>query len=237
MNRKALILVVGCALTGAAGADRHPKAAEIQAYIDRNPIEPRLVEMTKGISRQSLSLNEQGYEAYEQKRYDAAIEKFREAMNADDRNSLPYYNAACSMALKYAALSDRDKPAMEMRILRYLKQAIERHWYWGLWMMADSDLDAVRRFSAGGDVEGLSITLRTDIEYGDLYNVLHRDGTFTNFTNREGGKELGRGYFCIIGSYVLRHMPLATTGPDSPPASHVNYVTRIDEFQPLRLGK
>ena len=240
MNRKSLVLAL--ALAGAViapvGADRHPKAAQIQAYIDMNPIESKIPEMTKRITAESLALNTQGYEAYEQKRYETALQKFKQAISADDGNSLAYYNAACVMALTYASLPVGDRlPSMEMVILRYLRQAIERHWYWGLWMMADSDLDSVRRFSWEGGVDGLTLSLSKDPEDGNVDTILHDDGTVTNVTESPGGAIRLEGYFCIIGGYVLQHIPEAILRARSHAARNLNLLTRIDRFGSRRSPK
>ena len=87
MKKLVLVLACACLAAGLAAADRHLKAAEIQRYIDGNPIEPRIPGMMIYISQKSEELNARGYRAYLDKRYDEAIALFKEAIEYDADNS------------------------------------------------------------------------------------------------------------------------------------------------------
>lgn len=221
--RRSAVVALLCVLAIGAAADEHPLAGEIRAYLAGNPIDGRLPEMTAGISDRSLSLNQKGYEAYAAKRYPAALDLFRRAILEDDGNSLAYYNAACVMALQFPALPQKDKEAAEMEILRFLFQAVERHWYWAVQQMVDPDLDAVRQIWPYASNEGQQVTLSEDFEYGSVYNVLADDGTVSLRSNRPDF-EGGSGWYCYIGPYVFEFLPFAFPRIGGPPVENAVYV-------------
>jgi hypothetical protein len=232
MRKLVLSLVVACVAAGLAPAERHPKAEEIQAYINKHPFESRRPDIVAKITAESMSLNQEGMRLYGERRYGASLETFQKAIAADDGNSIAYYNAACVMALQYAAGSgsgaQRDR--LLLSIVRYLKQAIEREWYWALQMMVDTDLDPVRSFSGHYGTE-LRYTLTEDIEWGDTINILNPDGTATNSTPREDRTTIGYGYYSIIGDrYVFEYMPAAASAVGSPPRDDVTYFFPIELF-------
>jgi len=141
------------------------------------------------------------------------------------------------MALQYPVIPEDDydgRRVFVFSIVRYLNQARERHWCWALQMMADPDLDSVRRFS-GEYGEGLSRIIYDDFEWGSVWISLKPDGAAVARSNRQDWNEeggLGDGYYCIVGEYVFLYMPSFEFGfissPDSGPAS----MYPISEFLP-----
>ncbi|TFG64782.1 MAG: hypothetical protein E4H36_02035 [Spirochaetales bacterium] len=225
-----------------AAADRHPYKSDIEAYISGNSLDSRVAEIAGRTKAESMALNQQGYSLYAAQKYDAALEKFRQAVSADDGNSIAYYNAACVMALQYAAgaASDDELEALVPAIVRYLYQAAERDWFWALQMMADSDLDAVK-FYSGDILYGTEMrrTLSSDYEWGDVYNALNPDGSAVNYSNRQdySDSDMGSGYYCIIGPYVFEYMPFAFWGIGQPPEENAVYFFPIDDFFEGGYGK
>lgn len=227
------ILFLGLVLFPAV-AEKHPKAIEIEATIRENGYESLVSEITSRVSDRSYTLNQEGYALYTQGKYDAALAKFKQAISADDGNSIAYYNAACVMALQYGP-GDYAQTQL-FAIVRYLYQAMERDWYWALQMMSDSDLDAVKQFSTayGGYADQMAIALSDDYEWGSVYNKLNPDGTVENFTNRMdyADADMGHGYYCIIGGYVFEYMPFSQWGIGQPPDMQASYFYSVEDFLP-----
>jgi hypothetical protein len=70
----------------------HPKIVELQQHADQYPIDPRVPEIMQTISPVFMEYNGLGYQAYAGKQYDAAIDYFDKAIQADRKNSFAYYN-------------------------------------------------------------------------------------------------------------------------------------------------
>lgn len=211
---KQIILIIVCStlILFSAFAEKHPMAGEIEAYISENGYGTKVQKITYRLSDRSNALNEEGYNLYTQEKYDAALAKFKQAISADDGNSIAYYNAACVMALQYAIPSGGvSKDSLLPVIVRYLYQAMERDPYWALQMMIDSDLYEVRHFSSyyGGRGDQMARTIYSDYEWGGVWTSFGGDGTAVNVSGRQDWNEmggLGKGYYCIIGGYIFEYM-------------------------------
>lgn len=242
MKKLLLFLIFACLVLVSAAADRHPKTDEINALIRNYGYDQQITEIASMVSHQSMQLNQEGFKLYEQKKYDAALEKFKQAVSADDSNSIAYYNAACVVALQYASrpASDSGREALLPVIVRYLNQAGERSWYWALQMMADSDLNSVKSFSGtyGGYGDTMRITIGGDLEYGYTFKKLNRDGTTTIYAERDmqyGANENRSdydGYYCIIGGYVFVSPLYAVWGTNFPADKMPAFFYPVKAFLP-----
>jgi len=70
-------------------------------------------------------LNTEGYRLYKQKRYAQALEKFRKAVEVNDKHALAHYNLACTLGVLRKQGGACDYEASVGTILYHLKKSVQ----------------------------------------------------------------------------------------------------------------
>jgi len=193
----------------AEGTGIHPLKYELEPYLELMPIEPRLPDMLKNISDESMEFNRQGYTAYQRQQYNEAVRLFTRAIELDPDNSFAFYNRASCYALAYRdnGLAEMDEPALAGDDLW---KATGLDWYWGLMVMVDSDFDSLRTIDLGG-ITNLrpapvdSAILHNFNSDGSVFlEIVYKDLSGMGHDSRE---PLGSGYYCVIGEIAFEYYP------------------------------
>lgn len=231
MKKAVLLVVFACRLMSAVAADEHPKAAEIQQYLNENPIEPRIPELLIEISQKSSDLNEAGHWSHLEKRYNEAIALFREAIEFDDDNSFAWYNMARSYALMGGNYYGE--------VMEPLEKAVQREWFWGLKLMVDPDLNAWRY--ARLDTTFYENPQQTP-ECPAFVHVFRPDGTVTLQAWLDCGeppREIATGYYSVVSWRVFEFFPEVETYVTDGPNGSITVPRRANQvrFPKVHLPK
>lgn len=212
-----LIVAMFCGIA-ALYADTHPKAAEIQKYINANPIDTIMADIVELIDPQSMELNKVGFKAYSEGDFVKALELFLKATDVDANNSIAWYNAACCYSLDFKCMGQKTS--------LLLAKAVNIDWFWGLQLFVDSDLDG-ERIVPGTEITGYEFIVRGPENSCTYLHKLYQGGIVKIFEDcntqsnmGEGAryvpiKEVAVGYYCIIGAisgdpYIFEFFPQVT---------------------------
>lgn len=154
----------------------------------------------------AVKLNTEGFRLYQAKNYPAALEKFSQAVRADESHALSQYNLAATLGLLRGQGKTCEFDAYPSTILDHLEAAVRLDERRRARMKVDRDFDSVRDTVRYQLLAGRSLTRERDVVplVSAVSWTLPATGAF--------GNPLAL-HFSSKGTFTLRLMQLTDDGP------------------------
>ena len=154
----------------------------------------------------AAKLNTQGFRLYQAKDYPAALQKFSEAVRADEGHALAHYNLAATLGLLRGQGKTCEFDAYQSTILQHLEAAVRLDERRRARMKVDRDLDSVRDTLRYQLLAGRSPSREKDVAplVVAVTWTLPSTGAYGNPLTLD---------FSSGGSFTLRLMQLTDEGP------------------------